>query len=116
MQAGKLRNWVTIQTRVETRSASGGSTITFEDAFDLPAQVTDIRGQEFFAASQLQSSVSSRIRIRYDSRVRVGMGVKFVEDVDVTRQFEIQNILRSDTSRREMQLMCIERQSDGFRS
>ena len=65
MRAGGMDHRVTLQRRVLTRNASGEDVATFEDVATVWAEKRDIRGREYFAASQERSEVTTRWFIRY---------------------------------------------------
>lgn len=64
MEAGRLRNRVTLQKRTKTKNSLGEEVLDWVDFAVVWAEVTPIRGQEYFAAGQLQRSADIRLRIR----------------------------------------------------
>jgi SPP1 family predicted phage head-tail adaptor len=108
--ACRLRESVTIQERTETQNPSGEVTWTWADYKTVRAAVEPLRGQEYFAARQLQSSTNIRVRIRYLSGVTPKMRVKHG-----TRFYEIEGVIDPESRHRELQLMCVERDADGWR-
>ncbi|MMZ64143.1 Phage head-tail joining protein [compost metagenome] len=69
------------------------------------ADVYPLRGRELFAAQQASAEVTSRITIRY--RTGIDRTMKVVYD---GTEFEILYIIHTDYAKRELQLMCKERQ------
>ena len=71
----------------------------------LWAAVEPLRGREYFAAMAEHADVTTRIRIRYregiDRTMRARCG---------NTKFEILHIIHPEFNRRELQLMCKERQ------
>lgn len=111
MRAGGLRHEVVIQTPTETENATGESVPTWGTFAAVRAAVEPLRGQEFFASQQLQSSLSVRIRIRYLANVTTKMRVQWEN-----RYFAIEGIIDPEMRHRELQLMCVERAADGWRT
>ncbi|WP_110693293.1 phage head closure protein [Salinicola halophyticus] len=66
MQAGKLKQRVTLMRPVEgPKDKYGQATTEFEKIATVWASVEPLRGREFFAAQQVNSEITTRIRIRY---------------------------------------------------
>lgn len=101
MRAGQLRHRVTIQR--PTEDINGGAT-TWSDVETVWASIAPIAGREYFAAQQVQSDVTHRVRMRYGPTVttkdRLTFGV---------RHFDIRTVLNRDERNRELELLCIER-------
>jgi SPP1 family predicted phage head-tail adaptor len=108
--ACKLRHSVTIQERTETQNSTGEVTWSWTDFKTVRAAIEPLRGQEFFAAQQVQSSTNTRIRIRYIAGVVPKMRV-----VHGTDYYEIEGIIDPEMRHRELQLMCVKRDASGFR-
>jgi SPP1 family predicted phage head-tail adaptor len=112
MRAGSLRHLVTIEAQTKTQDSTGSIVTAWETFATVHASIEPISGREFFAASQVQSSVNTRIRNRYLSGITPKMRV--VHDTTV---YDIEAVLQDDRSgRHEMQLMCIKRGAQGYRS
>lgn len=118
MQAGRLRHRVTIEKPVTTVNATGERVATWVSYGDRWASIEPMQGREYFSASQIQSSVNTRIRVRYDAGINETMRVKFVADraSGLTHYYDIEAALPIKERRHEMQLMCIRRGAEGFRS
>jgi SPP1 family predicted phage head-tail adaptor len=106
----KLRQSVTIQQRTETTNSTGEVEWTWADYKTVRAAVEPLRGQEYFAARQLQSSTTTRIRIRYIAGLNTKMRINHA-----SRYYAIEGIINPESRNRELQLMCVEREADGFR-
>lgn len=63
--AGDLNQRILIQQRVKGENTRGEVTYVYTPYLSLWAQVTPLRGREFFAAAQTQSEITTRFRIRY---------------------------------------------------
>lgn len=64
MQAGKLDQRVTIQQKSTSRNSIGEEVVTWVDLASVWAEAIPVRGNEFFAAAQMQQAVDVRFRIR----------------------------------------------------
>lgn len=80
---------------------SGGK----EEVCQVWAAIEPLRGREFFSAFTEQSEVTTRIRIRYREGIDRTMIVKYK-----SMEFEIMHIINPVLGKKELQLMCKERQ------
>jgi SPP1 family predicted phage head-tail adaptor len=103
MQAGKLRHRVTIQQATETRNTLGEAIKTWSTVATVYASVEPIRGREFFAAEQVQSEISHRVRMRYRSGLAPRMRLLYG-----SRMLQIEAVIDVEERHRETQLMCRE--------
>lgn len=101
----RLNKRVVIQRQVTRENSMREKERVWEDYLTLWAAVEPLRGQESFVAQRSEVSVTTRIRIRYR------------EDIDRTMMvlyngilFEIMYIIPPEFNKRELQLMCRERQ------
>lgn len=111
MKACRLRHTVTIQSPTETKNSTGEVETTWGTFASVRAAVEPLRGQEYFAAKQVQASTNVRIRVRYMTGITTKMRVLFE-----SRYFAIEGIIDPEMRHRELQLMCVEREADGWRS
>jgi SPP1 family predicted phage head-tail adaptor len=66
LQAGRLRERITIRRMTNTPTGKGGSTRAWADVVaDLPAEVLGQSGREAVIANTLQGTATYRITIRY---------------------------------------------------
>lgn len=65
--ASKARNRITIQQKVVTDTAYGGQAIVWDTVGNYWAQIKPSTGNEVFRSEQLQSRVTHKILIRYQS-------------------------------------------------
>lgn len=72
---------------------------------ELWAAIEPLRGTEFFAAKTENAEVTSRLRIRYRQEIDRTMTIRY-KDTD----FEILYIIHPEFDKKELQLMCKERQ------
>lgn len=78
---------------------------TYVPIMAIWAAIEPLRGREYFAAMTEHAEVTTRIRIRYRRDVDRTMRVKYGET-----EFEILHIIHPEFGRKELQLMCKERQ------
>lgn len=69
------------------------------------AGIEPLRGREFFSAGAEHAEVTTRIRIRYREGVNRSMIVRYGNT-----DFEILHIIHPELAKKELQLMCKERQ------
>lgn len=119
MRAGQLRHRVTIQYRTETQNATGEVTWTWSDLATVWASIEPISGREFFSSQQVQSSVTTRIRVRHRTDVNAKMRVKYTRDPSSSplkvAYYAIEAVIPVQERHREVHLMCVERDADGWR-
>lgn len=104
MRAGELRHKVVIQQESGIRDPDSGEIIPGWSTFaEVWAEVVDLSGREYWSAQQVQSQVSTRVRIRYLDGVKPTMRV-----AHGSRTLQIEAVIDPDGRRRELQLMCSE--------
>lgn len=112
MRIGQLRHRVVIQQQTKAQDSTGSIVPTWTEYKTVWASVEPLSGREFFSAAQVQSSVNTRIRIRYLEGVNAKMRVQHGADY-----YDIQAVLTDSKSGvHEMQLMCVRRGAEGFRN
>lgn len=112
MRAGRLRHRITIQTQTQVQDSTGSIVLTWSEFATVWASIEPISGREFFSAAQVQSTVSTRIRIRNLPGVTETMRI-----LHGTDYYDIQAVLTDAKSGlHEMQLMCVKRSAQGFRN
>ncbi len=67
MRGAKLRHRISVQTKTTTRTDDGGYSEGYAHSFYTRASILGLMGKEFFESAQLQSTISHKIRVRYDS-------------------------------------------------
>lgn len=104
MRAGKLRQRITLQSKVIVRDQYGGESTTWQDfATDVPAEVVPLSGREFLSAGELQGEVQARVMIRYMPGVLDTMRMQFDGKV-----YAIKGLFPDPTARRHITLMVSE--------
>ena len=107
MRAGALRHRIEIQRNDGIRDPDSGEIIPgWTTVARVWAEVVDLSGREFWDSQQVQSEISTRVRIRYRDGIEPTMRV-----IHGDRTLEIQAVLDPDGRRRELHLMCRELES-----
>lgn len=77
LAAGKLRHYVEIQARSQSRSSTGAISWTWAKITngDEWASIEPLSSREFIAAAAVQSKIAARIVMRYRADVTSGMRV-----------------------------------------
>lgn len=104
MNAGPLRDRITIQSFTESQSSSGAAVLTWSDVVTVWAEVRAATGYERFRTGTEIAQISHMIRIRY----RAGVTPKNRILVD-DRIFDITSVGDPDGRRIELMIWCTER-------
>lgn len=82
LAAGKLRHRITIQHRIEKRTATGSVKTIWEDLYhNIAASVEPLSTREYVASEAFQSKVVARIVIRYLPYITQSMRIVHRDDV-----------------------------------
>lgn len=104
MRAGRLRHRVTLQAPTRARDAYGSVADTWVSVVtDVPANVRDPVGQNYYAAAQEKLKVGSEVRIRWRRDVKSTWRVIFG-----LRTLEVVQAQDPDGRRQELVLYCKE--------
>lgn len=106
MRAGQLNKKVTVQSYTSAANSFGEMIETWSTYATRNASVEPLQGREFWAAQQLNSEVTSKIRLRYDS-ITGAITPKMRVQWD-SRTFKIHSVINVNQRNREVQLMCSE--------
>lgn len=121
MNSGDYRHVVDLEERVEVQRSSGGVEWTWRTwAANVRAAIEPTSGSKKWAQAQLQAEVSTVIRIRFRPGVNAKMRVRHVREVSGSPQlvdfYEILAAVDPKLARRELQLQCVLRPAEGFRT
>lgn len=122
MDPGKYRHVVSIEAPAESQDATGGIVTTWQTWQDnIRASIEDVSAREKYLAAQVQAEVTTRIGIRYRPGVTEKMRIRHVRENQGSPQvidyYDIQGITRDRlTARWELQLLCLLRSAEGFRT
>ncbi len=103
MKIGKLRHRITIQEKVTVPDGYGGVTSTWKDMATVWSSVEPLKGRELYAAQQVKTELSHRVRIRYMSGIKPEMRIAFDN-----RTFEIEAIIDPEERHESLELLCSE--------
>jgi len=103
VDAGTLKDRVTIQSVTETRSSSGQVNETWGTFATRWASVEPLQGREFFESQQVNADVTTRVRLRYLEGVTPKMRVLYK-----TRTFNITSVVNVEERSIETKLLCTE--------
>lgn len=109
--AGELDKRVAIEQRVvgsPQKLPSGAPNDTWVNVTTVWARIEPLRGKEFLEAQAIQSSVTTRIRVRNRSGVTAGMRVTRGADV-----YNIEYVMPPRSADGDLELMCSIGASDG---
>lgn len=114
MRAGRYRHVITVQRKVENQSTSGAVSNVWQDFRPgVRANVKPLRGNQYFAAQQLQSQQSVIIETRYLEGYRTGQRIVFMVE-GFPQYYEIIDIINKENRNRELEFMCKLHESDGL--
>ena len=103
MRIGELRHRIVIQQQSSIQDGYGQPVSSWIDVSTLWSSIEPLSGREFFAAQQVNSETTTRIKIRYlagvVSKMRVVYGLKI---------YDILYVIDPEERHIEMQLMCKE--------
>lgn len=117
MQGGKLRHRITIEV-LQKRQGPTGKILDDEwtPVFSREAaEVLPDRAGEFFAAQQVQATGNALIRMRHRDGVTAEMRVRHHIAPGVDDFYDIQGVVPFQSRWRELRLMCLRRDAEGFR-
>lgn len=123
MKAGDLDRRIEVLDPVEgTRTGSGAIPVSWVPATAIGngdgkvwANVRPVAGQKYFSADQINSRVSHTILVRYQHGFRSNQHVRHETEPGKFQTFEIESVLPLEMDRSRCVLMCVLRESDGFR-
>lgn len=120
MQAGRLRHRVTIQRAVDVKTDSGAVRTEYVDWLDTWAEVAPLMPREFWAAQQVQSDITAKIRVRYRPGMNAKMRVRHQREAGSPSVVDVYDIegppVEVEGRRWEVWLMARRRDAEGFRS
>lgn len=118
MQSGKFQHLLTIQRKVTTQSDEGNLPESWEPlpGFErIFGEVLPDRAQEFFAARQLQATRNALIRLYWQPGIDETMRVVHHVRPGFDDYWDIAGCVHFQSRQRELRLMCIWRDAEGWR-
>jgi len=101
LRTGRLRHRLTLQYKVETRTATGDVDIAWVTDSTVWGAIEPISGREFVAASQTQNEVQVKVLIRYHATIAETWRV-----VNDGLAYSILAIMNTDSRNHTMEIMC----------
>jgi len=108
MDAGRMDKRISIEAQATTRNAIGEPVTAWAPLAAVWASIEPLRGREFWAQQQVQSEVTTRIRIRYRAGITPAHRVRHAG-----RIYNIHSVIDPKERHEELQLMCMEGPSNG---
>lgn len=93
---------VTLLEKSVTRDALGGEVIAWTDRGNVWAEVTPLRGREYFAAQQINPEYSTRFRIHYDDAPTITSAWRLEWR---SAQYDIIDVIDVDARKRTFEIM-----------
>lgn len=119
MQPGKLVHRVTIQRLVRAQGPTGKiQPDSWQNVLERePAEVLPDRASEYFAAQQIQASTNALIRVRHRDELVTPEKIRAVHHVapGLDEFWDIEGVVPFQYRFREMRLMCVKRDAEGYR-
>ena len=103
MKIGRLRHKIIIEKPTETTSDTGDVIQSWAEFATVWAEVTPLRGREYWASKQITSEITGKIKIRYLNGITQKMRVKFD-----SRIFNIEAVLNPNEKNIETILLVSE--------
>lgn len=109
IHAGELRHLAKFKEATVVTTDGDTAVDPFVESFEGWVSVDPVAGSEETIGDQVQVSVGSLVKMRYDSRVNTRLTM-YLRDADQnwTRRFEILSVLDIDLRHIELQLTCRE--------
>jgi len=104
MRAGRLRDTAIVQRRGSTVDANGQPDTTWTVLDTVRCAVEPLNGSEYFTASGEGSSVSTRVRIRYNATIATLSPADRL--VIGSTNYDIISVINPQNRSREFVLMC----------
>ncbi|HMU15816.1 MAG TPA: phage head closure protein [Thauera aminoaromatica] len=114
---GRLRHRIRLQRRVESQGPTGEVTWSWTDVAEVWASIEPIAGREYFAAAQVQSEVTTRIRLRHRPDLTAKLRVVFVSEPGspgLVHVYDVLSVINWQERDREVHLMCRLKPAEGF--
>lgn len=118
MRTGQLNKRIKIQRRIETQNDTMEVEISYAPWEEVWASIEPLSGREYFAAQQISSDISTKIRIRVLDGVTKKMRVLFERRAGSPTEvdyYEIDDVISIMENNRDIYLMCRKVDTEGFR-
>lgn len=123
MRAGDFRHVIRIEQPIERQDSTGAALVDRWEVWadNVRASIEPLRVREQFLAQQIQAEIDTFIRIRFRPGITEKMRIVHVHEYASSPQIvDVYDIVGPPMDakglRRELQLMCVRRSAEGFRS
>lgn len=119
MRAGSLRHLITIQRRQEYQDATGAVLWTWVPFATVHAAIRPLVGREYWGAAQVQSEITTEIRIRYLPGIHPKMRIVHSAErgsPSLIDYYDVEAVQHIREEGRELVLMCRSSDAEGFRN
>lgn len=108
MQAGALKQSIKFQQRTTSKDDTGHRDETWSDiaSSTRPASIEPLTGKNYFSAIGQNSSISTKITIRFDSTVDAITPDNRIVDTRTGEIYSIVSTIKTKSARREIVFMC----------
>lgn len=120
LRSGALRHVGRIERIVPTLDDSSSPLPVYETiAAEVRFAIEDLTAREFMQVQQIGAQLSTKIRIRWrpgiEATMRLARQINPGAAEPAYEYYEIQGITRDERLTRDLVLLCVKRDSDGFR-
>ena len=102
MNAGKLRDLVTVQENKGTQNSQGEVISSWSDVLTDYAEVRRMGGREYFSQARVEADVDTHVLMRYRAEIKAKHRIKFE-----STYFDIQSVI-PDQRKTQVELFCKE--------
>lgn len=100
MQAGKLRDRITVEERSQTQDDFGAPLNTWTALFEDWAGIEELSGREYFSDARIAADVDTRITMRYRDGITPVHRIVHEDHI-----YDIKHVIR-DPRKTQLELMC----------
>ena len=111
MNPGRLNKRVTLLQQTATQNSLGESVESFSNLANRWAAIEPLNGREYFQTSGENSEVTTRIRLRYDSKTQLLTHKDRV--LYGSTVYLIESVINPKQGNAELVLMCVDNERNG---
>jgi head-tail adaptor len=118
MQSLRLPHLISVERVTRTKDAGGNETETWTPVTGfarIPGEVLPDRAGEFFAARQVQATANALIKLWYQPGIEATMRVVHHVRPGFDQYWDVQGVVPFQMNQRELRLMCLWRDTEGWR-
>lgn len=103
IERGELRHRVSIEQRARTSDGAGGHTAAWSEYTAAWCSISPYRGYQKFQAMQLETPITHKIKMRYQSGITTDMRIIFD-----SRKFDIKEVINVDERNLVLEILAVE--------